>query len=260
MYNENSIVKILISGEGGQGVQVMAKILANAAFKQQYHVVYMPHYGVEMRMGISLAYLQIGTQTIHYPKFELADILVGMTARDLAQTKSFIKRETVVINAMNLSDFMTENKLLPRSLNMLILGILTRKFKDKLPLETEKIRGEIKQVLGEKQGLMENLEAFTKGINLEERYYNQSLDKYPRINLSPKTTFSKEKDYYHWSSHCKGCGICIEKCPVNALFWSKTLRNYFDQPVPEIDIEKCIACDLCEQLCPDMAIKVVKKK
>lgn len=257
---QNQLVKILISGEGGQGIQVMAKILAHACFVSKYEIVYMPHYGVEMRMGISLAYLQISELPIPYPKFTQADILVAMTARDLVQTKSFIKHGTIVINGMNLIDYMSENKLPSKSLNMLVLGILVRKFKDRLPLETEKVRTEIKHVLGEKQGLAENLEAFGKGINLEEKYYRMPINKYPRVNLGPKTVKSKERDYYHWPSHCKACGLCIAKCPVKALSWSTAEVNYFGQPVPEVDINKCIACGMCEQICPDLAIKVVKKK
>lgn len=259
MQNNQSI-KILISGEGGQGIQTIAKILANACYKSKYEVCYMPHYGVEMRMGISLAYLQIGVSPIVYPKFTQTDILVCLTPRDLNLTKSFYSRQTEIINAMNLADYMKENNVFEKSFNMVALGILVRRFKDKLPLETDKVREEIKNLLGEKKGLFENLEAFTKGINLEEKYYRQSLDRYPRKRIDPKTTKNKVREYIHFPLSCKACGLCIEVCPTNALSWSKTDLNYFGRYVPVVDIEKCISCKTCEQICPDVAIKVVKKK
>jgi Pyruvate/2-oxoacid:ferredoxin oxidoreductase gamma subunit/Pyruvate/2-oxoacid:ferredoxin oxidoreductase delta subunit len=260
MENKNSLVKILFSGEGGQGIQVMANIFAHALNEQKYKVVLMPHYGVEQRMGISLAYLQVGEEEASYPKFKQADILIALTPRDLKLTKSFVAWGTTVINAMNLEAVLKENELPRKSLNMLTLGVLCREFKKKLPLDTGKIKEEIKIFLGEKKYLEKNLDAFMLGINLSEKLYNKALDAHPHNDLSPTVTRSKEKDYYHFSSHCKGCGLCIEKCPVKALSWSKEKINYFGAPVPQVDIQKCIACKICEQLCPDMAIKVDKKR
>jgi len=58
---------------------------------------------------------------------------------------------------------------------------------------------------------------------------------------------------------CKGCSICVEKCPVKALAFGDTLGVYAT-PVPDIDLEKCIACGNCKRFCPDAAIKVDKDK
>lgn len=260
IMNNSSQIRIIISGEGGQGVQVMAKILAEAFCEQQYKVVLIPHYGVEQRMGISLAYIIAGEEDIAYPKFLVADILVAMTPRDLELTKSYIAWKTVVINGMNLAKIMKDNNIARRSLNMLTLGILCREFKQKLPLDTGRVKEAIKINLGKKVGLDANIDAFMHGINLDDKYYKKSLDTYPKIDLSPTVTRSKEKDYYHFPSHCKGCGLCVEKCPVKCLSFSKEKINYFGAPVPQVDISKCIACKICEDLCPDMAIKVDKKK
>jgi len=254
-------MKILFSGEGGQGIQLMAKIFANVCYKSDYNVVFMPHYGVEMRMGISMVYLQIeDSKTINYPKFSRADIVVALTPRDLYLTKSFVGWGTRIINAMNLMQVMKENDIPKKSLNMLALGILCREFKKRLPLDTGKIKDEIKSMLAGKSGLEKNLDAFMQGINLPEKYYYKSLENYPHIDLSVTKTRSKEKEYYHSPAHCKGCGLCIEKCPKKALSWSEKRINYFGAKVPEVDIEKCNACLFCEKICPDMAIKVIKKK
>ncbi len=59
---------------------------------------------------------------------------------------------------------------------------------------------------------------------------------------------------------CKGCGLCIEKCPVKTLEWSDQLGVY-GTPTPRIKEEiPCTACKMCEQVCPDAAIAVAKNK
>ncbi len=55
---------------------------------------------------------------------------------------------------------------------------------------------------------------------------------------------------------CKGCGLCIEKCPVNVISWSSELGAYGTNRV-EINAKGCITCKLCALHCPDAAISVV---
>ncbi len=51
---------------------------------------------------------------------------------------------------------------------------------------------------------------------------------------------------------CKGCGFCIEFCPVDALEVSDktTEKGYYP---PKLTGE-CILCGRCEKRCPDFAI------
>ena len=49
---------------------------------------------------------------------------------------------------------------------------------------------------------------------------------------------------------CKGCGICVEFCPKNVLELDDKEKVYPARP------EDCIACQLCELRCPDLAIEV----
>lgn len=74
-------MKILIAGEGGQGVQTAAKILAKAAFIEGKNVLYIPNFGVEQRGGVSIAFVVIDKNPISYPKFEKADILVVLSSK-----------------------------------------------------------------------------------------------------------------------------------------------------------------------------------
>lgn len=54
---------------------------------------------------------------------------------------------------------------------------------------------------------------------------------------------------------CKGCGLCIEKCPTKCICWSEELGVY-GTPRVVANIEKCIVCGICQKVCPDCAIRV----
>jgi len=59
---------------------------------------------------------------------------------------------------------------------------------------------------------------------------------------------------------CKGCGLCIEKCPVDTIGWAKEL-GIFGTPVVEPGHgEPCIACKNCQMVCPDCAILIERRK
>ena len=65
-------------------------------------------------------------------------------------------------------------------------------------------------------------------------------------------------DWYMFTDLCKGCGLCIVKCPKKCLNWSKEVGLY-QTPCVEPNPADCIACGMCALTCPDSAIKVVKK-
>ncbi len=56
---------------------------------------------------------------------------------------------------------------------------------------------------------------------------------------------------------CKGCDVCIDRCPVDALEKSDILNKRGVRPPKLKKINKCNYCRLCELLCPDMAITVI---
>ncbi|MGM9571362.1 MAG: ferredoxin family protein [bacterium] len=58
---------------------------------------------------------------------------------------------------------------------------------------------------------------------------------------------------------CKGCGLCPEKCPTKVIKWSEDLGIY-GTPMVTSEVDGCIACQNCQLVCPDAAIKVIPKK
>ncbi|SFG98818.1 2-oxoglutarate ferredoxin oxidoreductase subunit delta [Desulfotomaculum arcticum] len=70
-----------------------------------------------------------------------------------------------------------------------------------------------------------------------------------------------ETEKGHWTIFpglCKGCGLCIQKCPKKCMSWSDVLGVY---GTPSVEInDECIACGICQNFCPDCAIAVEKKK
>jgi 2-oxoglutarate ferredoxin oxidoreductase subunit gamma len=97
MKTKNGLTKIVIAGEGGQGVQAVAEILAEAAYEEGRQALYIPNFGVEQRGGVSVAFLQIGDRSIGAPKFETADIVVALSGRALLRTRQYVGPQTTLI-------------------------------------------------------------------------------------------------------------------------------------------------------------------
>ncbi len=118
------MIKILIAGEGGQGVQTIAEILAKAAFLENKKALYIPNFGVEQRGGVSLAFVAIDDKEVVYPKFEKADILAILSERSRERVQNYLRDKTKLI----LGPAVTKKEVdLPnKAWNILVLGQINR--------------------------------------------------------------------------------------------------------------------------------------
>jgi 2-oxoglutarate ferredoxin oxidoreductase subunit gamma len=89
--------RIVMGGEGGQGVQAVADIMALAAYEEGKEALYIPNFGIEQRGGVSLAFVQIGPEPIGSPKFKEADLLIALSGRALERMLSFLNQDCVIL-------------------------------------------------------------------------------------------------------------------------------------------------------------------
>lgn len=89
--------KIVLAGEGGQGVQSVAKILVESGYAAQKNVLYIPNFGVEQRGGVSIAFCQISDKEIGEPRFSKGDIVVMLSDRAIERCSTYVDENTTVI-------------------------------------------------------------------------------------------------------------------------------------------------------------------
>jgi ferredoxin len=72
---------------------------------------------------------------------------------------------------------------------------------------------------------------------------------YYKIEFKNLFRKSRRIDKMPWvkKDDCTGCGICIEKCPVDTIFM-------IDEKA-EINMDNCIHCGICHNVCPENTIK-----
>ena len=70
--------KILIAGEGGQGIMLLGKVLAEAAMREGKSVTWLPAYGAEVRGGTAYCMVVISTEEIGNPFVQEADTRIIM--------------------------------------------------------------------------------------------------------------------------------------------------------------------------------------
>lgn len=135
--------KIVICGEGGQGVQSIAKIIATVAFEQGKKAVYVPYFSTEKRGGVTEAYAQVGDTVPAYPKFSKADLWVVLSQRAVDRIFAYLKDDTKIIaNSFLVTDdskirhwqphlidagrIAKEEFKKPRVFNMVIMGAMVK--------------------------------------------------------------------------------------------------------------------------------------
>jgi len=144
------LLKLLIAGDGGQGVQTMADIISRVAFSKGFFVSYIPNYGLEQRGGTSLAFIQISDQAVSYPKFKNPGILLVMSDGARERVGDFIPQSKKIIDIKDYLSFLNENKIALNICNVFFLGILALALVDNGIEMTEEIFSGLEKKLGSK--------------------------------------------------------------------------------------------------------------
>jgi len=181
-----SDVKFVLAGEGGQGVQAVAEIIAEAANEEGKECLYIPNFGVEQRGGVSVAFVQISEGEIGSPKFDTGDVVVALSERSIHRTLRYVGSKTVFVydssieidpkflpqNAARVLAIpaveISKNELHPRVFNIIIMGAVVGATE---VISKEDAKKAIETKLGEKFAKQpklreQNFSAIDRGIEL----------------------------------------------------------------------------------------------
>jgi 2-oxoglutarate ferredoxin oxidoreductase subunit delta len=59
---------------------------------------------------------------------------------------------------------------------------------------------------------------------------------------------------------CKGCGYCVDTCPMGVLAVGKRFNKRGFFPAVAAHPEKCTGCAMCACVCPEIAIEVYREQ
>ncbi len=194
--------KIALAGEGGQGIQSVADILAEAGNDTGKQALYIPNFGVEQRGGVSVAYVQISDEQIGSPKFTKGDIVMALSDRAVGRTAKYVDHNTIFVYDSSLVDpsgdagpildklnkeagqvlglpanDICKNEFHPRVFNIMVLGAVIELTKV-LPPENVKsaIESKLKRKFDQKPELRDmNMNAFDRGIELAKESMTEKI-------------------------------------------------------------------------------------
>jgi len=162
---ENMKIKILLAGDGGQGIQLLSDIICKSAFEQGLQVTYMPNYGLEQRGGVSLAFIQVSDAEISYPKFTVPNLLLIMSPQARERTMAYqASKETEIIDIQNYQTEFEVNKIPSASANIFFLGLILKKLGKKNLIDLGLGKKLLEEKLLSKPNWENNLAAFEFGI------------------------------------------------------------------------------------------------
>jgi 2-oxoglutarate ferredoxin oxidoreductase subunit gamma len=158
-----SRTKIVLAGEGGQGVQSIAKILVEAGYEAGKQVLYIPNFGVEQRGGVSIAFCQIADEKIGEPRYSKGDIIIMLSDRAIDRCQTYVAKDSTVVYDTSVckkaptceckkiigidANRIANEQLSSRVFNIIILGVLLEATK---VLELDDIKNAMEMALGKK--------------------------------------------------------------------------------------------------------------
>ncbi len=169
------LIKILLAGEGGQGIQTIADVISKAAFEKGLNISSIPNYGLEQRGGVSLSYIKISDEEIAYPRFTRPDILLIMSDEARERTKKYVVAQgfspdgtAEAVRILDIRDYkniLQEKNVPVYAYNIFFLGVLAKILEERGILTNIEISKFLEEKLSKKQGWEENKKAFETGLN-----------------------------------------------------------------------------------------------
>jgi len=84
------------------------------------------------------------------------------------------------------------------------------------------------------------------------KFFREEYEAHVRDKVCPAKVCKALIDYEIVAEDCKGCGLCVKQCPVNAISGEKKAPHV-------IDAENCLRCGLCINSCKFNCIVVLSK-
>jgi 2-oxoglutarate ferredoxin oxidoreductase subunit gamma len=173
---------IIMTGFGGQGIQMISQLVAVASIEKGMNVSYLPSYGVEKRGGRTNVILvisdeEIGSPITNTPDVVLAMDLIGLEFYQkqvvngglLIVNSSLVPDEKIDVNGVNIIKVMCNEEAVklgnPKLANMVTLGSLLSRISFIGP---DDIKAVISNVLPRHHSEMipDNIRAIEKGIEI----------------------------------------------------------------------------------------------
>jgi len=161
------LIKILLAGEGGQGIQTIADVISKTSFEKGLNVSSIPNYGLEQRGGVSLSYIQISDEEIIYPRFSHPDILLILSDQARERTKQYQVSGAKIIDVEDYKNSLEKEGIKLQGYNIFFLGVITKLLEDKNIIKSEDVYKFLEKKLSIKSGWEDNKKAFEFGINLK---------------------------------------------------------------------------------------------
>ncbi len=83
------------------------------------------------------------------------------------------------------------------------------------------------------------------------KYFRDEYEAHIREKQCPACVCDALITYYVLPEKCRGCMICLKRCPVDAISGAKKMVHIIDQ-------NKCIKCGTCYNMCPAKYSAIVK--
>ena len=139
------MVKLILSGYGGQGMLLCGQLLAYASMKDGKNITWFPTYGAEVRGGAAYCSVVISEKTVGSPVIHKADIIVACSQPSFDKFHSnvtvggLLVYHSAIVNKIERrsdihylgADFtaLSHSINFPKAANMVVLGVLSELIK-----------------------------------------------------------------------------------------------------------------------------------